>query len=156
MAFILQRCTCRLGEEVQAPFEAVLLVNRCPLRRCTTSFLKDLTSSANAPSAFTTGSGPAIATVERRLRMFSQRPSNCSWNSLSCLYSASEFAYASTYNSGGMHIGTGGMNEVDTGNDRIRTYAPRVEQGEWHLYDDVRTVAAPTWKEKCGRCAMSG
>lgn len=69
--------------------------------------------------------------------------------------SCDEFAYASTYNSGGMPTGMGGMNEVDTGNDCVQTYATRVKQGEWHLYDDVRT-AAPTWKEKCGRSAMSG
>ncbi|MEU7576725.1 hypothetical protein AB0B50_03880 [Streptomyces sp. NPDC041068] len=69
--------------------------------------------------------------------------------------SCDEFAYASTYNSGGMPAGMGGMNEVDTGNDCVQTYATRVKQGEWHLYDDVRE-AAPTWKEVCGRSAMSG
>ncbi|WP_409474556.1 hypothetical protein [Streptomyces sp. HC307] len=45
--------------------------------------------------------------------------------------------------------------EVDTGNDCVQTYATRVKQGEWHLYDDVRE-AAPTWTEVCGRSAMSG
>ncbi|UQA93743.1 hypothetical protein [Streptomyces halobius] len=69
--------------------------------------------------------------------------------------SCDEFAYASTYNSGGMPAGIGGMNEVDTGNDCVQTYATRVKQGEWHLYDDVRE-AAPTWTEVCGRSAMSG
>ena len=69
--------------------------------------------------------------------------------------SCDEFAYASTYNSGGMPAGMGGMNEVDTGNDCVQTYATRVKQGEWRLYDDVR-VDAPTWKEVCGRSAMSG
>lgn len=69
--------------------------------------------------------------------------------------SCDEFAYASTYNSGGMPAGMGGMNEVDTGNDCVQTYATRVKQGEWHLYDDIR-VPAPTWKEVCGRSAMSG
>ncbi|MFI6894058.1 hypothetical protein ACIBM4_08110 [Streptomyces sp. NPDC050256] len=69
--------------------------------------------------------------------------------------SCDEFAYASTYNSGGMPGGsTGGMNEVDTGNDCVQTYATRVKQGEWHLYDDVRE-AAPTWQEVCGRSVMS-
>ncbi|MEU2246647.1 hypothetical protein [Streptomyces sp. NPDC019224] len=66
--------------------------------------------------------------------------------------SCDEFAYASTYNSGGM---PGGTNEVDTGNDCVQTYATRVAQGQWHLYDDVRQ-AAPSWTEKCGRSAMSG
>ncbi|WP_146075298.1 hypothetical protein [Streptomyces sp. Ru71] len=70
--------------------------------------------------------------------------------------SCDEFAYASSYNSGGMPGGTmGGLNEVDTGNDCVQSYATRVKQGEWHLYDDIRT-AAPTWKEVCGRSAMSG
>lgn len=69
--------------------------------------------------------------------------------------SCDEFAYASTYNSGGMPAGMGGMNEVDTGNDCVQTYATRVKQGEWHLYDDVRE-SAPTWAEVCGRSAMSG
>ena len=54
-----------------------------------------------------------------------------------------------------MPAGMGGMNEVDTGNDCVQTYAPRVKQGERHLYDDVRE-AAPTWTEVCGRSAMSG
>ncbi|GGN94550.1 hypothetical protein GCM10011579_094160 [Streptomyces albiflavescens] len=69
--------------------------------------------------------------------------------------SCDEFAYASTYNSGGMPSRIGGMNEVDTGNDCVQTYATRVKQGEWHLYDDIR-VPAPTWAEVCGRSAMSG
>ncbi|ROP44224.1 hypothetical protein EDD94_8012 [Streptomyces sp. PanSC9] len=69
--------------------------------------------------------------------------------------SCDEFAYASSYNSGGMPSGIGGLNEVDTGNDCVQTYATRVKQGEWHLYDDIRG-AAPTWKEFCGRSAMSG
>ncbi|OKJ39148.1 hypothetical protein [Streptomyces sp. CB01580] len=47
------------------------------------------------------------------------------------------------------------MNEVDTGHDCVQTYATRVKQGEWHLYDDSRE-AAPTWTEVCGRSAMSG
>ncbi|MGW0859963.1 hypothetical protein [Streptomyces sp. NPDC002690] len=66
--------------------------------------------------------------------------------------SRDEFAHASTYDSGGMPSGT---NEVDTGNDRVQTYATRVAQGQGHLYDDVRQ-AAPSWTEKCGRSAMSG
>ncbi|MGW0337703.1 hypothetical protein ACWD0J_38855 [Streptomyces sp. NPDC003011] len=69
--------------------------------------------------------------------------------------SCDEFAYASPYNSGGMPAGVSGMSEVDTGNDCVQTCATRVKQGEWHLYDDIR-VAAPPWKEVCGRSAMSG
>ncbi|OKI09369.1 hypothetical protein A6A06_01260 [Streptomyces sp. CB02923] len=68
--------------------------------------------------------------------------------------SCDEFAYAASYNSGGMPATLGGMNEVDTGNDCVQTYASRVAPGDWRLYDDTRT-AAPTWKEVCGRSSMS-
>lgn len=69
--------------------------------------------------------------------------------------SCDEFAYASTYNSGGMPASIGGLNEVTSGDACVQTYATRVKQGEWHLYDDIRE-AAPTWKEVCGRSTMSG
>lgn len=69
--------------------------------------------------------------------------------------SCDEFAYASSYNSGGMPKSMGGMNEVTSGDKCVQTYATRVKQGEWHLYDDERK-AAPTWSEVCGRSAMSG
>ncbi|MGE6737064.1 hypothetical protein, partial [Streptomyces sp. NPDC059900] len=69
--------------------------------------------------------------------------------------SCDEFAYASTYNSAGMPSALDGLNEVTSGNTCVQTYATRVKQGEWHLYDDSRK-AAPTWKEVCGRSAMSG
>ncbi|WP_432107623.1 hypothetical protein [Streptomyces sp. AA1529] len=36
----------------------------------------------------------------------------------------------------------------------MQTYAQRTEEGEWHLFDDMRQ-GAPTWKEKCGRSNMS-
>ncbi|MEK2474089.1 hypothetical protein [Streptomyces noursei] len=68
--------------------------------------------------------------------------------------SCDEFAYAASYNSGGMPASLGGMNEVDTGNDCVQTYASRIATGDWRLYDDIRT-AAPTWKEFCGRSSMS-
>ncbi|MGD9486258.1 hypothetical protein WDH52_23970 [Streptomyces sp. TRM70308] len=68
--------------------------------------------------------------------------------------SCDEFAYAATYNSGGMPAAEGGVNEVTSGDACVQTYATRVTQGEWHLYDDVR-AAAPTWTEVCGRSAMS-
>ncbi|MFE4335651.1 hypothetical protein ACFRQM_41575 [Streptomyces sp. NPDC056831] len=71
------------------------------------------------------------------------------------LASCDEFAYASSYNSGGMPGGViGGMNPVASGDSCVQTYATRVKQGEWHLYDDER-MAAPTWAEVCGRSAMS-
>ncbi|KPI23642.1 hypothetical protein OV320_0589 [Actinobacteria bacterium OV320] len=68
--------------------------------------------------------------------------------------SCDEFAYAASYNSGGMPASLDGMNEVDTGNDCVQTYASRIATGDWRLYDDIRS-AAPTWKEVCGRSAMS-
>ncbi|MEU5403578.1 hypothetical protein ABZ348_30295 [Streptomyces sp. NPDC005963] len=69
--------------------------------------------------------------------------------------SCDEFAYASSYNSGGMPGGViGGMNPVTSGDQCVQTYATRVKQGEWHLYDDERQ-AAPKWNEVCGRSAMS-
>ncbi|MBF4135782.1 MULTISPECIES: hypothetical protein [Streptomyces] len=69
--------------------------------------------------------------------------------------SCDEFAYASTYNSGGMPANLGGLNPVSSGDACVQTYATRVKQGEWHLYDDER-LAGPTWNEVCGRSAMSG
>ncbi len=70
--------------------------------------------------------------------------------------SCDEFAYASSYNSGGMPGGIiGGMNPVASGDECVQTYATRATQGEWHLYDDER-LAGPTWSEVCGRSAMSG
>ncbi|MEU7103086.1 hypothetical protein AB0A66_32795 [Streptomyces longwoodensis] len=68
--------------------------------------------------------------------------------------SCDEFAYAASYNSAGMPASLQGMNEVDTGNDCVQTYATRIATGDWRLYDDIRT-AAPTWKEVCGRSSMS-
>lgn len=70
--------------------------------------------------------------------------------------SCDEFAYASSYNSGGMPGGVvGGMNPVASGDACVQTYATRVTQGEWRLYDDER-LAGPTWNEVCGRSSMSG
>lgn len=68
--------------------------------------------------------------------------------------SCDEYAFAASYNSGGMPASMDGLNEVITGNDCAQTYATRVKQGEWHLYDDGR-VAGATWKEVCGRSSMS-
>ncbi|MFF3327887.1 hypothetical protein [Streptomyces sp. NPDC002889] len=69
--------------------------------------------------------------------------------------SCDEFAYAATYNSGGMPQTLGGLNEVSSGDECVQSYATRVKQGEWHLYDDERK-AGPTWQESCGRSSMSG
>ncbi|MCX5206747.1 hypothetical protein OG897_35750 [Streptomyces sp. NBC_00237] len=68
--------------------------------------------------------------------------------------SCDEFAYAASYNSGGMPKALGGLNEVSSGNQCAQTYATRVKAGEWHLYDEERQ-AAPTWTEVCGRSSMS-
>ncbi|MFJ3308954.1 hypothetical protein ACIPSA_39095 [Streptomyces sp. NPDC086549] len=68
--------------------------------------------------------------------------------------SCDEFAYASTYNSGGMPSNLDGLNPVTSGDQCVQTYATRVKQDEWHLYDEIRE-AAPTWKEVCGRSSMS-
>ncbi|MFF9899135.1 hypothetical protein [Streptomyces longispororuber] len=68
--------------------------------------------------------------------------------------SCDEFAYAATYNSGGMPKSMDGLNEVASGDACLQTYSKRAKQGEWHLYDDDRE-AAPTFKEVCGRSTMS-
>ncbi|EXU61730.1 hypothetical protein Z951_45585 [Streptomyces sp. PRh5] len=68
--------------------------------------------------------------------------------------SCDEFAYAASYNSGGMPTSMDGLNEVASGDACVQSYATRVKQGEWHLYDDER-IAGPTWKEVCGRSSMS-
>jgi hypothetical protein len=65
-----------------------------------------------------------------------------------------EFAYAASYNSGGMPKSLDGLNEVASGDACVQSYATRVQQGEWHLYDDERK-AGPTWQEVCGRSSMS-
>ncbi|MEZ3183174.1 hypothetical protein KYY02_32295 [Streptomyces pimonensis] len=38
--------------------------------------------------------------------------------------------YAASYNSGGTPASLGGMNEVDTGNDCVQTYASRIATGD--------------------------
>ncbi|WP_275466774.1 hypothetical protein [Streptomyces noursei] len=47
--------------------------------------------------------------------------------------SCDEFAYASSCNSGGMPASLDGMNEVDTGNDCVQTYASRIATGDRRL-----------------------
>ncbi|MFF4509065.1 hypothetical protein [Streptomyces sp. NPDC001401] len=67
--------------------------------------------------------------------------------------SCDEFAYAATYNSGGMPA-PDGLNPVSSGDACVQTYSQRTQTDVWHFYDDTRQ-AAPTWKEVCGRSAMS-
>ncbi|MEV7004150.1 hypothetical protein AB0N62_41935 [Streptomyces sp. NPDC093982] len=69
--------------------------------------------------------------------------------------SCDEFTFAASYNSGGMPSDMGGTNQVTSGDKCAQTYATKLSDGTWRLYDDERT-AAPTWSEVCGRSAMSG
>ena len=69
--------------------------------------------------------------------------------------SCDEFAFAATYNSGGMPQAMEGTNPVTSGDKCVQTYATKLTDGTWKLYDDDRK-AAPTWNEVCGRSAMSG
>ncbi|MBE9499780.1 hypothetical protein IHE61_21250 [Streptomyces sp. GKU 257-1] len=55
--------------------------------------------------------------------------------------SCDEFAYASTYNSGGMPSSMEGLNPVKSGDQCVQTCAQRTEEGEWHLFDDMRQGA---------------
>jgi hypothetical protein len=68
--------------------------------------------------------------------------------------SCDEFAYASSYNSGGMPAVEGGFNPVASGNECVQTHVTKLSSGAWRLRDDWRT-SAPTWQEVCGRSAMS-
>ncbi|MEU1704511.1 hypothetical protein ABZ478_03795 [Streptomyces sp. NPDC005706] len=68
--------------------------------------------------------------------------------------SCDEFTFASSYNSGGMPKEMEGTNPVSSGDKCVQTYATKAGT-TWHLYDDIRTTG-PTWKEVCGRSAMSG
>ncbi|MFE6157103.1 hypothetical protein [Streptomyces sp. NPDC057889] len=70
--------------------------------------------------------------------------------------SCDEFAFASTYNSGGMPTDMEGTNPVTSGDQCLQTYSRKLtSSGNWHLFDDDRR-AAPTYKEVCGRSTMSG
>ncbi|MEV5877422.1 hypothetical protein AB0L75_24985 [Streptomyces sp. NPDC052101] len=68
-------------------------------------------------------------------------------------FSCDEFAYAATYNSGGMPA-PDGLNPVASGDQCLQTYSQRTQPDVWHFYDEIRQ-GAPTWKEVCGRSAMS-
>ncbi|WP_030912573.1 hypothetical protein [Streptomyces sp. NRRL F-5126] len=64
-----------------------------------------------------------------------------------------EFAFNSTYNSGGMPSLAGGLNPVSSGSACVQTFASR-QDGVLHLFNIDGFV--PTWKEVCGRSAISG
>ncbi|MFD4861642.1 hypothetical protein [Streptomyces atratus] len=76
-----------------------------------------------------------------------------------------EFAFASSYNSGGMKKSEGGLNEaVPSGSTTgepdgaacVQTFAKK-EDGRVHLYNiDSPTVPVPTFQEVCGRSSISG
>ncbi|TDD79623.1 hypothetical protein [Actinomadura rubrisoli] len=64
-----------------------------------------------------------------------------------------EFAFNATYNSGGMPALAGGLNPVSSGSACVQTFATK--QGDAvHLFNIDGLV--PTWKEVCGRSAISG
>ncbi|MBB5939215.1 hypothetical protein [Streptomyces zagrosensis] len=65
-----------------------------------------------------------------------------------------EFAFNSTYNGGGMPKAEDGLNPVGSGSQCVQTYAKKADDGTVHLYDIDGHV--PTWKEICGRSAISG
>ncbi|GGX98438.1 hypothetical protein [Streptomyces anandii] len=64
-----------------------------------------------------------------------------------------EFAFNATYNSGGMPSLAGGLNPVSSGDACVQTLASK-QDGTVHLFNIDGLV--PTWKEVCGRSAISG
>ncbi|MER7685466.1 hypothetical protein [Streptomyces sp. NPDC097610] len=68
--------------------------------------------------------------------------------------SCDEFAFAGTYQSAGMPEEMRGRNPVKSGDECVQTYATRITQGTWKLYDDDR-YDPPTFREVCGRSSMS-
>ncbi|MGC5342460.1 hypothetical protein [Streptomyces sp. DT171] len=48
-----------------------------------------------------------------------------------------------------------GTSPVTSGDQCVQSHATKLADGAWKLYDDERE-AGPTWKEVCGRSAMSG
>ncbi|WP_370419493.1 hypothetical protein AB8O64_14125 [Streptomyces sp. QH1-20] len=65
-----------------------------------------------------------------------------------------EFAFNTTYNSGGMPKSEGGLNEVSSGGQCVQTFSKKADDGAVHLYNI--DGHAPTWREVCGRSAISG
>ncbi|MFI1106204.1 Tat pathway signal protein [Streptomyces melanogenes] len=68
--------------------------------------------------------------------------------------SCDEFAFAASYDSGGMPVSAGGFNPVSSGDECLQTYAKKGGDGVWHLYNDPR-YPLPSWNEKCGRASIS-
>ncbi|MEV0416390.1 Tat pathway signal protein [Streptomyces sp. NPDC050448] len=68
--------------------------------------------------------------------------------------SCDEFAFAGTYESGGMPTAMNGRNQVASGDACLQTVARRVA-GVPKLEDDERS-SLPTFQEVCGRSSMSG
>ncbi|WP_179023519.1 hypothetical protein [Streptomyces sp. IMTB 2501] len=64
-----------------------------------------------------------------------------------------EFAFNATYDSGGMPSLAGGLNPVSSGDACAQTLASK-QDGTVHLFNIHGLV--PTWKEVCGRSAISG
>ncbi|MFJ8313530.1 MULTISPECIES: hypothetical protein [unclassified Streptomyces] len=64
-----------------------------------------------------------------------------------------EFAFNATYNSGGMPSLAGGLNPVKSGDACVQTLAKKQDTAV-HLFNIDGLV--PTWKEVCGRSAISG
>ncbi|MFJ8111087.1 hypothetical protein [Streptomyces sp. NPDC096132] len=69
--------------------------------------------------------------------------------------SCDEYAFASTYQSAGMPSEMRGRNPVSSGDACVQTYATRIGEGTWKLYDDDR-YDPPSFNEVCGRSSMSG
>ncbi|MFF5495863.1 hypothetical protein [Streptomyces aquilus] len=68
--------------------------------------------------------------------------------------SCDEFAFAGSYQSAGMPSDMNGRNPVSSGDECVQTYATRISQGTWKLYDDDR-YDPPSFNEVCGRSSMS-
>ncbi|WP_374227475.1 DNRLRE domain-containing protein [Streptomyces sp. AC627_RSS907] len=72
--------------------------------------------------------------------------------------SCDEYPFNSTYESAGMPAPDGKnpkpVSSALQGRECVQTYAPKLADGTWKLYDDLR-FAAPTWDETCGRSSMS-
>ncbi|MFE5021615.1 DNRLRE domain-containing protein [Streptomyces sp. NPDC056690] len=72
--------------------------------------------------------------------------------------SCDEYPFNATYESAGMPKVEGGLNikpvGAGQGSECIQTYAPKLPDGTWKLYDNL-SEPAPTWDETCGRSSMS-
>ncbi|WP_374215038.1 DNRLRE domain-containing protein [Streptomyces longispororuber] len=73
--------------------------------------------------------------------------------------SCDEYPFNATYDSAGMPAVEGGLNpkpvsDATQGRECVQTYAPKLPDGTWKLYDNLNDPA-PTWDETCGRSSMS-